>query len=116
MIGQANGKSSSLHGDCSLAPLTPRLGGPFGATNIDMAFLDYLSTKVENFEDVIQFTGTGGHYVVRDKGRTLLHRFMRLKHDFQYGGNGGGDITVPRGIVIKDPAEGEEDAGVINLT
>lgn len=94
-------------------------GGPFGATNIDRAFLQLLQTRVKNFDEVVQVSGAGGHFVVREKGRVLLRRFERLKHDFALGWNGG-DVATPRGLMLKsqegDADQEADDTGVINIS
>jgi hypothetical protein len=87
-------------------------GGRCGATFIDKAFLEWLHPRLENLDILPKDFGTGGHFVLKEKGNIILERFEREKHAFD--GTGQGNIQLPRGSVV--PPDHEDNSGVIKLT
>ena len=88
------------------------LGGRYGATFIDKAFLEWLHPRLENLDILPKDFGTGGHFVLMPKGKVILDRFERVKQAFD--GTGEGNIQLPRGTVVT--ADHEDNGGIIKLT
>lgn len=88
-------------------------GDKCGAIFIDQAFLEWLSERMENLDISPEDFGTGGHMMLRPKGKILLDRFEKVKHAFD--GEQAGKITLMSDAIVVPGYENEVVNGVLEL-
>lgn len=114
-IGGISGRVTNSNARIAISCLSNSVvGGKCGATFIDQAFLEWLQPKLENQELVSKDFRTSGHFVVLKKGRILLDRFERVKHEFS--GTENGDVSLPRGTIVREDQQEGIVNGVVTLT
>jgi len=85
-----------------------------GAVFIDRRFLAWCDEQIENMDMVEEDYGTGGHYIIKPKGRMLLSRFEKWKH--HYTGTESPDISIPRGAIVKQSqAQAASNTGTLTV-
>ncbi|KAK3311887.1 hypothetical protein B0H66DRAFT_486708 [Apodospora peruviana] len=88
-------------------------GARCGATFIDQAFIKWIESKTTNIGITSNALGTGGHFVLRPQGRTILRRFESCKR--QFTGTEMNTLTLPRSTIV-DPTFTQCANGLLTIT